>query len=77
MTSRVDNDAELPEGVVLLGKIDIHLYLPVDSGVPIVRTQFVDGHGDTLPLIQALGMLDIARNTCWDLHNGDLEEHDA
>lgn len=75
MTSRIENDAELPDGSVLLGKVLIQMYLPTDSSEPIVRTQMIDSQGGTLPLIQTLGMIDIARQTAWDISQGNLEEN--
>jgi len=74
MTSRIENDAVLPDDVVLLGTITVQMYIPVDNSQPIVRSHFVDPQGDTLPLITTLGMLDIARQTAWDLYNDDVED---
>ena len=74
MTRPVPNDAELPEGSVLLGTVVVEMFLPHDGDNPICRTRMFDAQGETLPLISTLGMIEIARQTAWDMSLGNYEE---
>jgi len=73
-------DVSVPEDAIIMGRVDVVMYLrPVDNGV-LVATVTDDGSGDSLPLVNTLGMLEMAKKIICDLHGKavftNLEDND-
>lgn len=59
-------DAKIPDGAILMGRIDVVMYMDgTDIGVA-ARTD--DGNGESLNLVAALGMLEAAKKNIVDTH---------
>jgi hypothetical protein len=61
-------DVHVPEGAIVLGRIDVVMYMRPDDEDIMVATRTDDGHGDRLPLVNSLGMIEMAKKVINDIH---------
>lgn len=60
-------DVKIPEGAVVMGRIDVVMYMTADAEDVLVATRTDDGHGDRLNLVNSLGMLEMAKKVINDM----------
>lgn len=61
-------DVSVPEGAIVMGRIDVVMYMAADGDDVMVATRTDDGHGDSLTLVNSLGMIEMAKKVILDIH---------
>lgn len=61
-------DAVIPEGAILMGRIDVVMYMIPDADSDImVSTRTDNGQGERLSMVNSLGMLEMAKKIIGDV----------
>ena len=60
-------DVKVPDGAIVMGRVDVVMYMMPDGGDILVATRTDDGHGDRLPMVNTFGMLEMAKKVISDV----------
>jgi hypothetical protein len=60
-------DAVIPDGAIVMGRVDIVMYMDADGQDVVVSTRTDDGHGNRLTMVNSLGMIEMAKKVIFDM----------